>query len=51
MYNTAREKFDSVKNAAQEKFEAAKHFIIDPIKDAVDSIEKFIERLKDSLVT
>lgn len=46
MYNTAREKFDSVKNAAQEKFEAAKHFIIDPIKDAVDSIEKFIGKIK-----
>lgn len=46
MYNTAREKFESVKNAAQEKFEAAKHFIIDPIKDAVDSIEKFIGKIK-----
>ncbi|PFJ85272.1 phage tail tape measure protein [Bacillus cereus] len=46
MYNTAREKFDSVKNTAQEKFEAAKHFIIDPIKDAVDSIEKFIGKIK-----
>ncbi|MGA4482155.1 DUF2207 domain-containing protein [Bacillus bombysepticus] len=46
MYNIAREKFDSVKNAAQEKFEAAKHFIIDPIKDAVDSIEKFIGKIK-----
>ncbi|PFS48192.1 DUF2207 domain-containing protein [Bacillus thuringiensis] len=46
MYNTAREKFDSVKNAAQEKFEAAKHFIINPIKDAVDSIEKFIGKIK-----
>ncbi|PET14051.1 DUF2207 domain-containing protein [Bacillus thuringiensis] len=46
MYNTAREKFDSVKNAAQEKFEAAKRFIIDPIKDAVDSIEKFIGKIK-----
>ncbi|MDW3036714.1 DUF2207 domain-containing protein [Bacillus pacificus] len=46
MYNTAREKFDSVKNAAQEKFEAAKRFIIDPIKDAVDSVEKFIGKIK-----
>ncbi|MCU5235135.1 phage tail tape measure protein [Bacillus cereus] len=46
MYNTAREKFESVKNAAQEKFQAAKHFIIDPIKDAVDSIEKFIGKIK-----
>ncbi|MED0963858.1 DUF2207 domain-containing protein [Bacillus paramycoides] len=46
LYNSAREKFDAVKNAAQEKFEAAKHFIIDPIKDAVDSIEKFIGKIK-----
>ncbi|PFC19969.1 DUF2207 domain-containing protein [Bacillus cereus] len=46
MYNTAREKFDSVKNAAQEKFEAAKRFIIDPIKDAVDSVERFIGKIK-----
>ncbi|MFC9726073.1 phage tail tape measure protein [Bacillus cereus] len=46
MYNTAREKFDSVKSAAQEKFEAAKRFIIDPIKDAVDSVEKFIGKIK-----
>ncbi|MGN4560846.1 DUF2207 domain-containing protein [Bacillus cereus group sp. MYBK5-2] len=46
MYNTAREKFDSVKNAAQEKFEAAKRFIINPIKDAVDSVEKFIGKIK-----
>ncbi|WP_369622652.1 DUF2207 domain-containing protein [Bacillus cereus] len=46
MYNTAREKFDSVKNAAQEKFEAVKRFIIDPIKDAVDSVEKFIGKIK-----
>ncbi|OPA28915.1 DUF2207 domain-containing protein [Bacillus cereus] len=46
LYNSAREKFDSVKNAAQEKFEAAKRFIIDPIKDAVDSVEKFIGKIK-----
>ncbi|MDA1775481.1 phage tail tape measure protein, partial [Bacillus cereus] len=30
----------------QEKFEAAKRFIIDPIKDAVDSVEKFIGKIK-----
>ncbi|WP_142329857.1 DUF2207 domain-containing protein, partial [Bacillus thuringiensis] len=46
LYNSAREKFDSVKSAAQEKFEAAKRFIIDPIKDAVDSVEKFIGKIK-----
>ncbi|QWU46365.1 DUF2207 domain-containing protein [Bacillus sp. NP247] len=46
LYNSAKEKFDSVKNAAQEKFEAAKRFIVDPIKDAVDSIEKFIGKIK-----
>lgn len=46
LYNSAKEKFDSVKNAAQEKFEAAKRFIIDPIKDAVDSVEKFIGKIK-----
>ncbi|MEK4581789.1 DUF2207 domain-containing protein [Bacillus sp. FSL R12-0074] len=46
LYNSAKEKFDAVKNAAQEKFEAAKRFIIDPIKDAVDSIEKFIGKIK-----
>ncbi|OJE47652.1 DUF2207 domain-containing protein [Bacillus proteolyticus] len=46
LYNLAKEKFDSVKNAAQEKFEAAKRFIIDPIKDAVDKVEKFIEKIK-----
>ncbi|HFR4153308.1 DUF2207 domain-containing protein [Bacillus cereus] len=46
LYNSAKEKFDSVKSAAQEKFEAAKRFIIDPIKDAVDSVEKFIGKIK-----
>ncbi|MBJ8070539.1 DUF2207 domain-containing protein [Bacillus cereus] len=46
LYNSAKEKFDAVKNAAQEKFEAAKRFIVDPIKDAVDSIEKFIGKIK-----
>ncbi|MFZ7803014.1 phage tail tape measure protein [Bacillus thuringiensis] len=46
LYNSAREKFDSVKNAAQEKFEAAKRFIIDPIKDAVDKVERFVDKIK-----
>ncbi|MBG9749742.1 membrane protein [Bacillus thuringiensis] len=46
LYNTAREKFESVKNAAQEKFEAAKRFIIDPIKDAVDKVERFVDKIK-----
>ncbi len=46
LYNAAREKFESVKNAAQEKFEAAKRFIIDPIKDAVDKVERFVDKIK-----
>ncbi|PGS31900.1 DUF2207 domain-containing protein, partial [Bacillus cereus] len=45
-YNSAREKFDAVKNAAQEKFEAAKRFIMDPIRDAVDGVKGFIDKIK-----
>ena len=44
MYNTAREKFDSVKNARKKNLMQRKRFIVDPIKDAVEKVQGFIEK-------
>lgn len=46
MYNAAVEKFNSIKNAASEKFNAAKDAIVNPIKDAVDKVKEWIDKIK-----